>query len=119
MLFTSKYKEHVIVIKPARHLFNPTGERQYLAGVSARFHENIFETNDPEIIAALKAHRMYGIEFSGEEEKTITPNPEGVASMKEERQASEDLTNSCPHCAYKANTASGLRLHIKAKHNDA
>lgn len=119
MLFTSKYAKHVIVIKPSHYLFNPSGERQFVSGVKAKFHENKFETNDPEIIAALKAHRMYGVEFVGEETKAVVPNAEGVAAVAMEREAQETLTNACPHCAYKAQSASGLRLHIKAKHADA
>lgn len=66
--FFSKYAEHVIVFKHDSRMLVDGNKVFTTSGRSIQFHRGVFETNEPEIIAFLKEHPAYGIDFFGSED---------------------------------------------------
>lgn len=117
MIFTSKYKEHRIVLIPDRHLVDNYGRRTLQKGISAQFHNNQFETNDPQIIKLLKESEWYGVDFRAAGDDTpITEQAKQIGEA--EQESAENTLTSCPHCPFNAKTQFGLKSHIRFNHRD-
>ena len=117
MIFISKYKEHRVGLIPNRFIIDNYGRRTLQKGISAQFHDNKFETNDPKVIELLKTNPWYNIDFKavGDNEPA---KEETIVRMEEEQKSAEDALTSCPFCPFKAKTLAGLKAHIRAKHPD-
>lgn len=62
MVFKSKYKRHKIILEPSKKLRIGDGF-EFKKGVSVQFENNIYRTNDKDIIAVLtKLSKKLGIE---------------------------------------------------------
>jgi len=121
MIFMSKYLGLKMVIVPARYLHDASGQRRYQAGKTASFSEGRFETEDQEVIDAIKADKRYGIDFwaidtDGSVVKADQQKLE--AEQRAETEALETTVNSCPICSFKAANKAGLTAHIRGKHSN-
>ena len=124
MIFISKKHSALNVVLDAK-TFQVVNGRTIMVGIngdfpigmSVQFANNIFETNDPKIIKAMKNHPRYGITFFSEdiaEEKAtgeVEVKPEAVAEVQERESISEELASQCEWCGKKCANKSGLQLH--------
>ena len=92
--------------------------RILVPGKDARFMENVFETEDPEIIDLMKAHPDYNIDFKavGDTEPVSNETKQRLNVIQE---TTENTLTSCPFCSFNARSAFGLKSHMKFKHSEA
>lgn len=115
MQFISKYRKHLVVLVPARHIYDNLGIRRYQAGKSAQFEDFRFDTEDPEMIKLLKESPWYNVDF-----RAVGDNkPMAVQSRllaDEEKESAENTLTSCPYCPFKSKTLFGIKAHMRIKH---
>lgn len=114
MIFVSKYKKYKIAIKASRFAHDAYGNKIFMPGLEAKFIEGRFETQDKELIDALLASPLIGIDFWAEEK--LNQSEESKKLQEEEVNTAENLVTACPMCPYKATTLAGLKSHMRAKH---
>lgn len=117
MIFVSKYKEHRLVLVPSRYLVDAYGRRTFEAGITALFHNNQFETNDPKIIDLIKKNEWYGVDFRAVGDNTPASD-ESIKKVAMENESAENTLTGCPYCPFNAKTQFGLRSHIRFAHKD-
>jgi len=115
MKFLSKYKEHLIVMRPAiNQIVNGVFNR--VSGKYIEFKNGEYETDDKEEIAFLKAKPYFGSEIweekTGEQIKqeaveTIA-NLTGITDTK-----SGQVSFKCEKCGFEAKSKLGLTAHMK------
>lgn len=110
-----KYRGLRVILKPAyRQIVN--GVDTYQSGKTVEFNNGVFETNDPELIQALKACNVYGSMFisdSGEAEVNVL-----AENTRREAVAKADPF-ACPYCDFVAKNEGGLRFHIRKHDSEA
>lgn len=115
MKFISKAHGLNIVIKPAHHIFNNFGQKQYVAGKSAKFVQGKFETQDQEIIDGLMKSASYGVEFVSAEPKVPTVISEAAeVRVQEEKIIEEEMPYNCPICGRRSSNKAGLKSHMRS-----
>ena len=62
MQFMSRFRNHTLVMKPVRKK-EVNGEIVYTDGERVRFKNHSFSTDDKDLIEALRAHKMFNIDF--------------------------------------------------------
>ncbi len=121
MKFFARPSGYNLVLIRARYQYTQFGDRNYIEGKKAVFDNHEFETDDPETIDLMLKHPRYGIMFwsldSAMEAPVISKEGEKFIAGEEAAKDSSQLT--CPHCSFRAVSASGLRLHLLAKHKAA
>lgn len=115
MKFFSRYREHRIGLIPKRYMIDQMQRRVLIPGKEAKFMDNVFETQDQEVIDLLKAHPDYNIDFRAEGD-TTPMNEETKQRVAAIQESAENTLTSCPFCTYNARSAFGLRSHIRSKH---
>jgi hypothetical protein len=115
--FSSKFKSHRIVLKPARHRLALDGGKEYIPGLSAQFQNGVFETSDENTIAALRAHQDFGLDFFVVGEQSNPTSDEGVRALDEDQAGVINSVTSCPECTFNAKTNAGLQAHMRAAHS--
>lgn len=120
MLFISrKYKNLRIVTSPTRKMVVDS-QLVTMPGKTIEFSDYKFETNDTEVIEALKKSKSYGVWFyPADGESVITPNPDGAREEKSRQEAAEEIGSICPDCGFKAKTAQGLEMHMRVHNKDS
>lgn len=117
MIFVSKYKEHKLCLIAPRYILDNFGNRQFVQGMVAEFHNNQLETNDPKMIELIKTNEWYGVDI-----KAVGDNQpvseEAKLKVEEENKSAENTLTSCPYCTFNAKTQFGLRSHIRFAHKD-
>lgn len=115
MKFISKSQGLTVVIKPAHHIFNNFGQKQYVAGKSASFSRGMLDTKDQEIIDGLLRSASYGIEFWSAEPAVATVIPEAAqVRMQEEKTVEEEMSYNCPICGRRCANKMGLKSHMRS-----
>lgn len=89
-----------------------TGQTQL--GLSVQFRDNMFETNDPVTIKALKNHPDYGMAFRSDEQMKVEPTAEAVATENEKKAVAEEVRSTCPTCGEKFKNEFALNGHLKS-----
>ena len=116
MKFLSKTFGLRVILKPSYYKYYEGGRRERVAGLDAQFNNGVFETENQEIIKLLLKHKDYGIKFFSPDVQKRA-DEERLKEVKEaKKEQLEKSQTSCPYCAFNAKTASGLRLHMMAKH---
>lgn len=118
MTFQSKARNYTIVIKPSKYQFDNLGNRVFVQGVKVNFENNLYKTDDPEIIDALKKNAYYGIDFWALDEPVSKPTAEGEKIEKIRQEEKEATLTDCPICGKTFKTKGGLFLHNLAVHKD-
>lgn len=81
---STRESELTVVVKPSRYINDNFGVRQYVPGKSAQFHNHFLETNDKDIIKALREHRHNGVFFTEKEgEKAPEKSKETAKEIEE------------------------------------
>lgn len=116
MLFLSpQYPQQEVVLKPARHTMDTMGNRVFVPGITIKFVDGQYSTDDREEIEAIKKLNIYGTEiFSGAGDTQA--NPEAIKRLNIERSAVPDPT-ACSKCSFKAKTKLGLIAHMRKHEN--
>ena len=119
-----KYKELRLTVDPRIRIRDQgrsitkslTGETQL--GLTIEFHNGLFETKDPTIIAILKNHPRYGLDYISDERSKDAniPGVEAVAEMNEKKAVAEELRSTCTVCGAKFKTEFALQGHMR-KHD--
>lgn len=90
MKFISKYKSYNIILRPAFHRTNNIGMNEYVQGVSAQFENSEYNTDDEEMIKALKSSKFYGTDFwSDEPEEKVKPTEEAEKAEADKKLGAE------------------------------
>lgn len=113
MIFASKYKRFRLTLRGSTYRVMD-GIRELVPGVQVLFMDGLANVTDENIIAQLKKHPQYGLDFWSEGQNE--PNAEGKNNADIQKQMQEDLLTSCPKCPFKAQTKMGLMSHIRSKH---
>lgn len=116
MLFISNFRSHKIVIQPDRTTYDPFGNPRLMPGIVAQFSDYKFETEDKKLIAALKNHPDFGLDFRSQD--SVEETEMGKRNTAVEKRAAEGLVTSCtmPNCAWKGKSEKELRKHLADKH---
>lgn len=115
MKFFSKYRKYKVWIRPSYYRIDNLGNRVFVQGVFAQFENNLFETEDKEMIEALKKAKSFGIDFWSVDEPS-SPNPQGLKEEEKKEAAKETLLTDCPQCGKTFQNKAGLMSHIRTFH---
>jgi hypothetical protein len=61
--FLSRYRTHVLVMRPGRYTIDQQGVRLFIPGRRVEFREFRLNTDDEDEIAFLRGHKKHGVEF--------------------------------------------------------
>lgn len=110
---SKKFRELRIVLVPGyRKIVGMTSE--LVPGVTVEFHNYEYQTNDMDIITALKAHPFYGVQIFSSEPEKDEPNIEGLRMENEKRAVAEELASQCPECGKQLKNSAGLEVHMRS-----
>lgn len=109
---SKKYKELRLVLKPISKQIVGISS-QIIPGVTVEFHNFEYSTENQEMIAALKAHTGFGVQFFSDEAEANVPNIEGLRLENEKKTIAEEVGSLCPECGFQAKNSAGLRFHMK------
>lgn len=82
MIFKSKAKELRVVVKPSRFT-DVEGSRFLKEGVSCQFINGVFETDDKDLITALKEGKYHGSEYFSEDTVKVELSREMAKEINE------------------------------------
>lgn len=108
---SKKYKELRIVIKPMSKVMVGL-KPQIVPGITVEFHNGLYETNNSEVIEALREHVGYGIQFFAES-GVDQPSDESLRIENEKKAFVEELGSVCPLCGFQAKNNNTLKFHMK------
>jgi len=113
---SKKYKALQLVLQPTTKRY--VGLKwQIVPGTRVVFENGVYETEDKEIIEALKSHRLYGVQFYTDEPKADEPNREGAKEENAKKAVAEEIASVCPVCGFEAKSEFGLRAHMRKHEN--
>jgi len=82
-------------------------------GLTIEFHDGIYDTNDKEVIKALKNHPGFGLEFFNDEPVPVTPTVEAAAAENEKKGYAEEIRSTCTECGKKFANETQLNVHMR------
>lgn len=88
-----------------------------MPGVTAEFRNNMYETENQEIIDQLKKTRGYGRLFVSDEEKPEL-SKETIREMNEKQSVTDGIGFTCRKCGFVAKNDFGLQSHMRSHAND-
>ena len=90
--FIAKVRELRLVRSPGFRKVNDIGQSEQIKGVAYQFEDGVFRTDDPDILAWLRAHSAYHVDFheKGAEPDRI-PDSSGVLGEVSEAAVAGDL----------------------------
>lgn len=92
-------------------------DKRFPQGLTVQFERGVYETDDKDIIDALKASVSYGTRFFSDEPAPDKPTREAVAAKNETESYSEELRSQCPECGKKFKNEAGLTIHMRSHEN--
>ena len=105
-------------IKPSFYAHDNFGNPVFQQGIFAQFENGWYETDDKEIIKALKNNPMYGIDFWSIDDEKVELNEEGERIKKIMEIKKEELVTDCPICGKTFKNRGALLGHIRFAHKD-
>lgn len=118
--FASKYRSHRVVIEPARQVRDEAGRVvDYTPGRDIVFVDHIYETEDPDEIAALR--KLVGgdiIEITGVV-ASVTPHQVEVVRAATAAPPTSGRSHRCEHCGKAFGSAQALAIHRTRAHGAA
>lgn len=94
-------------------------DKRFPQGLTVQFERGLYETDDPEIIEALKASHSYGVYFFSDEATPDTPNREAAHDENAKKEFSEELRSQCSECGRKFKREQDLKIHMRTHEGQA
>lgn len=83
-------------------------------GLTIEFREHVYETKDKDIIALIKAHHKYGLDFYPlDADEKAEPTVEAVREENEKKEFQEELASTCPECGEKFKSEAAVNGHMR------
>ncbi len=118
--FVSRYREHRVVVRAPRQLRDEAGrvvDVDY--GKTITFHDHMYETEDPEEIAALRAVGPEIVEVSGVKAEIEPREPTVVREASTAMVERSEGVHRCDDCGRVFSSQQGLLIHKARAHGSA
>lgn len=116
MIFVSHKKSLKVILDPKRKKIANDGSVVVTEGMSVRFSNGIFETEDEAVIKAMKASRMFGIYYkAGDKSEEEEQSDASKRFAADKKSVTKNTLTSCPFCSFNGKDVSELKVHMKKK----